>query len=84
MFNIFHPHDLIAFRVEPLIDPLMAFIPPVLMHGLDQGTRSNSQSMAETRKIFANVWEIITSPFSNRVGGTEQAQKGDDPIQIMK
>ncbi|KAK2718926.1 hypothetical protein QYM36_006067 [Artemia franciscana] len=31
MFNIFHPHDPVAYRVEPLIDPRMAAIPPVLI-----------------------------------------------------
>ncbi|KAK2711679.1 hypothetical protein QYM36_012702, partial [Artemia franciscana] len=80
MFNIFHPHDLIAFRVEPLIDPLMEFIPPVLMHRLNQETQTVSQSMAGLRQVVMNAWEIVMSALSNRVGGTEQGT--ENPIQL--
>lgn len=55
MFNIFHPYDPLAYRIEPLIDPRFKDLEPVLLSHHRGGKRTHVQ----LREGFAKVGHDI-------------------------
>ena len=68
MYNIFHPHDPIAYRVEPLIDPRMASIPPVLMPHHKGRKRFHREIQETVSKFTADIkqkfWDGLKTTIS--------------------
>lgn len=57
VFNIFHPYDPVAYRLEPCIDPRNADIEPTIMTHWNGGFRVHYQTKRLWRKFIDTTWQ---------------------------
>lgn len=83
-FNIFHPFDPIAYRMEPLIDPRNAETEPKIISHWNGGYRVQYQTkrlwrriVVETRKTQQNVMAVVEAQMS-RLGLLETLPGDED------
>lgn len=57
VFNIFHPYDPIAYRIEPCIHPRNAEFEPSIMKHWNGGFRVQYQTKRLWRKLLDTTWE---------------------------
>lgn len=75
-YNIFHPCDPVAYRVEPLVDRRAAQVPPELVPYTRGGLTSQIQELSDLgSKISSSastVWSSFTSSFTTKTEFTVQ------------
>lgn len=75
--NIFHPHDPVAFRIEPLYYHSQEQIPPEMIpHWVNNGIRSNKQwarSYEYAKGLAHQKWEQLKNKFCEAVGASGEA-----------
>jgi DDHD domain len=57
VFNIYHPFDIIAYRIEPCIDPRNANFEPTIMPHWNGGFRVHYQTKRLWRKFVDTTWK---------------------------
>jgi hypothetical protein len=57
VFNIFHPYDPVAYRLEPCIDPRNADLEPTIMTHWNGGFRVHYQTKRLWRKFIDTTWQ---------------------------
>lgn len=76
VFNIFHPSDPIAYRIEPLIDPNLAQQEPALVpHYRGKTMRSEIQGW------FSQLHQTVFS-LGGVIGGTSAEEKQEKPNEF--
>jgi hypothetical protein len=76
VFNVFHPYDAIAYRIEPLIDQKMKDVEPVLIphRGGHRVHVAIKKSVADIRNAIASFSEwVYTSTSTTQPQGSSQA-----------
>lgn len=75
-YNVFHPCDPVAYRVEPLVDRRAAQVPPELVPYTRGGLTSQIQELSDLgSKISSSastVWSNFTSSFTTKTEFTVQ------------
>jgi DDHD domain len=61
IFNIFHPYDPVAYRIEPCIDPRNAAIEPTIVKHWNGGFRVQYQTKRLWRKLVDTTWKTQQS-----------------------
>jgi hypothetical protein len=61
VFNIFHPYDPVAYRVEPCIDPRNADFEPTIMKHWNGGFRVQYQTKRLWKKFVDSTWKTQQS-----------------------
>jgi hypothetical protein len=56
VFNIFHPYDPVAYRIEPCINPCNADFEPTIMKHWNGGFRVHYQTKRLWRKLVDTTW----------------------------
>lgn len=61
VFNVFHPYDPVAYRIEPCIDRRNAEFEPIIISHWNGGYRVQYQTKRLWKKIVAATWETQQS-----------------------
>jgi len=84
VFNIFHPFDPVAYRMEPLIDPRNADIEPKIISHWNGGYRVQYQTkrlwkriVIETKKTQESVMDVVEAQMS-RLGLLDTLSEEED------
>lgn len=89
VFNIFHPYDPVAYRLEPCIDPRNSEFDPMIMAHWNGGLRVQYQTKRLWRMFVDTTWQTqqnFLAAFEAKVVGmglmdSSLAQQGEDDLE---
>lgn len=92
IYNVFHPCDPVAYRIEPLINLESAAIPPAMVPYVQGGLKTQLEELSQLgQKISASansIWTNVTMPFSKqKIQQMTQAAKSEEsenPVDSLK
>lgn len=87
LFNIFHPADAIAYRLEPLISPAMSSLKPQPLPYTKKGIFTPGQGFtgigARVGQSVSGLWSNITSGVASSLLNRSLGISGDEPSQTI-
>ncbi|CAN6633536.1 probable phospholipase YOR022C, mitochondrial [Trichomonascus vanleenenianus] len=89
LYNIFHPSDPIAYRMEPLVTSEASSLPPAVVPLTGNGLRNQLQELTEIGQKISqgatSVWNNVASAWKTEIiENEEQKKKGENIGDLTK